>query len=114
MGRLRWSHCSRGRPALRWLRDLLREVIDPEIGVNIVDLGLVYDVRLPADGVVAVRMTLTTPGCPLGGYLDDAIHAVLWGAPGVTEVDVQIVWDPPWDPDQMMTDRAKRQLGWSR
>jgi metal-sulfur cluster biosynthetic enzyme len=103
-----------GQPSPEMLRDLLREVIDPEIGINIVDLGLVYDVRLTGDGVAMIRMTLTTPGCPLGGYIDDAIHETLWGAPGVTDVDVRIVWDPPWDPDQMMTDRAKQQLGWRR
>jgi hypothetical protein len=61
-------------------RELLREVIDLEIGINIVGLGLVYDVRL-AVGVVAVRMTLTTPGCLLGGYINDAIHQCLRGAP---------------------------------
>lgn len=103
-----------GQASAERLRDLLREVIDPEVGINIVDLGLVYGVRLSADGAASVRMTLTTPGCPLGGYLDDAIHGVLWGVPGVTEVDVQIVWDPPWDPDQMMSDWAKQQLGWCR
>ncbi|MGH3394289.1 MAG: metal-sulfur cluster assembly factor [Streptosporangiaceae bacterium] len=99
-------------PAL--LRELLRDVIDPEIGINIVDLGLVYEARLPGDGVAVVVMTLTTPGCPLSGYLDDAIHECLFGTPGVSEVDVQIVWDPPWDPDEMLSDWAKEQLGWRR
>jgi metal-sulfur cluster biosynthetic enzyme len=103
-----------GQASPEMLRDLLREVIDPEIGINIVDLGLVYDVQLSGDGVAMIRMTLTTPGCPLGGYIDDAIHETLWGAPGVTGVDVRIVWDPPWDPDQMMSERAKEQLGWRR
>ena len=103
-----------GQASADVLRELLREVIDPEIGINIIDLGLVYDVQVAADGLVTVRMTLTTPGCPLGGYIDDAIHGMLWGAPGVTDVDVQLVWEPPWDPDQMMTDQAKQQLGWSR
>ncbi|MGH3376379.1 MAG: metal-sulfur cluster assembly factor [Actinoallomurus sp.] len=92
--------------------DLLREVIDPELGVDIVDLGLVYDVRV-ADGLALVRMTMTTPGCPLGGYLDDAVRGCLWGAPGVEEVDVRIVWYPPWRPE-MMSGAAKAQLGWSR
>ena len=92
------------------LRELLREVIDPELGVNIVDLGLVYDIRL-SDGVAAVRMTLTTPGCPLSAYMDDAVRSSLYGAPGVEDVDMQIVWDPPWSPD-MMSDAAKAQLGW--
>jgi metal-sulfur cluster biosynthetic enzyme len=96
------------------LRDLLRDVIDPEIGINIVDLGLLYDVRLSDDGVAAIRMTLTTPGCPLGGYLTDAIHDTLEAVPGVAGVDVQIVWEPSWDPDEMMSDWAKDQLGWKR
>jgi metal-sulfur cluster biosynthetic enzyme len=93
-------------------RELLREVIDPELGVNIVDLGLVYDVRV-LDGMARVWMTLTTPGCPLSAYLDDAIRAALDGVPGVDTVDVRIVWEPPWHPE-MMSDAAKRQLGWLR
>lgn len=96
------------------LRDLLRDVIDPEIGINIVDLGLVYEVRLSGDSTATVRMTLTTPGCPLGGYLDDAVREALWGVPGVRDIDVRIVWDPPWDPDTMMSAWAKTQLGWRR
>ena len=103
-----------GRPSADTLRDLLRDVIDPEIGINIVDLGLLYYTRLSGDGMAAIRMTLTTPGCPLGGYLTDAIHDTLQDVPGVTGVDVQIVWDPPWDPDKMMSDWAKDQLGWRR
>lgn len=99
-------------PAL--LRELLREVIDPEIGINIIDLGLVYDIGLSGGGVAMIRMTLTTPGCPLGGYIDDAIRDTLRGTLGVNDVDVQIVWDPPWDPDAMMSDGAKEQLGWRR
>jgi metal-sulfur cluster biosynthetic enzyme len=102
-----------GEPDAGMLREMLREVIDPEIGLNIVDLGLVYDVRL-ADGLAVVRMTLTTPGCPLGGYIDDAIRQCLWDAPGVDDVDVRIVWEPAWDPDTMMSDWAKDQLGWTR
>jgi metal-sulfur cluster biosynthetic enzyme len=103
-----------GKASPEALRELLREVIDPEIGINIVDLGLVYDVGLSGDGVASVRMTLTTPGCPLGGYIDDEIRDILWGAPGVADIDVRIVWDPPWDPDEMMSDWAKDQLGWRR
>lgn len=103
-----------GQPGPDTLRDLLRDVIDPEIGINIVDLGLLYDVRLSAGGMAAIRMTLTTPGCPLGGYLTDVIHDTLRDVPGVTGIDVQIVWEPPWDPDGMMSDWAKDQLGWNR
>ena len=104
----------KGEPSPEVLRDLLRDVIDPEIGLNIVDLGLVYDVGLAGDGVAVIRMTLTTPGCPLGGYITDSINDTLASVPGVTDVDVRIVWDPPWDPDAMMSDWAKDQLGWKR
>lgn len=103
-----------GKPGPDTLRDLLRDVIDPEIGINIVDLGLIYDISLPGDGAVAVTMTLTTPGCPLGGYLTDSINDTLQDVPGVSAVDVRIVWDPSWDPDAMMSDWAKDQLGWKR
>lgn len=95
-----------------YYQELLREVIDPELGVNIVDLGLVYDVRV-ADGVARIRMTLTTPGCPLSAYFDDAVSTSLSGAPGVNDTEVEIVWDPPWSPD-MMSDAGKAQLGWQR
>ncbi len=99
-----------GGPAA--LHELLRLVIDPEIGINIVDLGLVYEVSEGEHGAVTVRMSLTSPGCPMGGYMEGAIQDVLWGAAGVDEVEVQIVWDPPWDPHAMMSDWAKTQLGW--
>lgn len=103
-----------GQPGPGTLRDLLRDVIDPEIGINIVDLGLLYDVRLSGDGTAMITMTLTTPGCPLGGYLTEAIDETLRVVPGVTDIDVRIVWEPPWDPDEMMSDWAKDQLGWNR
>jgi metal-sulfur cluster biosynthetic enzyme len=91
------------------IRELLREVYDPELGVNIVDLGLVYDVRND-DGDVYVRMTLTTPGCPLHDTITSAVERILDGQPGIRSVKVDIVWDPPWSPDRM-SEEAKRQLG---
>lgn len=91
--------------------EALHRVIDPEVGVNIVDLGLVYDLTVDADAV-RVTMTMTTPACPLGPYLANAVESCLWQFPEVEGVDVQIVWDPPWDAHTMMTDAAKRQLGW--
>lgn len=94
------------------LMDLLHEVIDPELGVNIVDLGLIYGVRV-VERMFHVRMTLTTPGCPLSGYIDDEVRRTLSGAPGVDDTVTEIVWDPPWSPD-MMSDLAKDQLGWRR
>ncbi len=93
------------------LRELLREVIDPELGVNIVDLGLVYELAVSSDGIARVCMTLTTPGCPLGAYLDDGVRDALTGLPGISDVDLHVVWEPPWSPE-MMTDAAKRALGW--
>ncbi|PRZ42877.1 metal-sulfur cluster biosynthetic enzyme [Antricoccus suffuscus] len=90
--------------------DLLQQVIDPEIGVNIVDLGLVYGIRI-SDRVALIRMTLTTPGCPLSAYMEDSVHRTLWGAPGIDDVDLQIIWEPAWS-TEMMSTRAKQELGW--
>lgn len=88
----------------------LREVIDPELGVNVVDLGLILDVRI--DGRhVDVRMTLTTTGCPLHGTITREAEMRVGRVKGVRTVDVQLVWDPPWTPDRM-TEEGKRQLGW--
>lgn len=95
----------------RQVWDALREVLDPELGINIVDLGLVYDVAVE-DGHVRVAVTMTTPACPLHGYVLDAIEFVLRrDLPQVRSVDVRLVWDPPWHPEMMSAD-AKRQLGW--
>lgn len=97
------------RPEL--VRGLLRSVLDPELGVNIVDLGLVYDVAVDGDGTVLIEMTLTTPGCPLGGFLEDQIRACLMPLPQVRDVLLELVWEPPWEP-AAMSDAAKEQLGW--
>ena len=88
----------------------LRDVIDPELGVNVVDLGLVYGIEI--DGRhVTVRMTLTTPGCPLHGTITREADMRVGRVRGVRTVDVQLVWDPPWTPERL-TDEGKRQLGW--
>jgi metal-sulfur cluster biosynthetic enzyme len=91
---------------------LLHRVIDPELGVNIVDLGLLHGVVIASDGSVEIEMTLTTPGCPLGGFLDDEIRACLVQLPQVRDVSVRLVWEPPWEP-QAMSDAARAQLGWA-
>jgi metal-sulfur cluster biosynthetic enzyme len=91
--------------------DRLCEVIDPELGVNIVDLGLVYNVQASAAGEVEVTMTLTSPGCPLGGYMEDEINAGLRSLAGVAAVRVAIVFDPPWGPEKM-SDAGREMLGW--
>jgi metal-sulfur cluster biosynthetic enzyme len=93
------------------VRRLLRAVLDPELGVNIVDLGLVYEIAVDAGGTVAIEMTLTTPGCPLGGFLEDEIRACLTQLPQVRDVEVVVVWEPRWEP-AAMSDAAKEQLGW--
>ena len=91
------------------VRDALRLVVDPEIGVNIVDLGLVY--RIEVEGTRArIAMTMTTPTCPLVDYLKELVtSAVRQHVPDVVHVDITIEWEPPWDPD-MMSDEARRQL----
>jgi metal-sulfur cluster biosynthetic enzyme len=91
--------------------ELLHEVIDPELGVNIVDLGLLRDVELSGAGDVAISMTLTTPGCPLAGFIEDEIQDCLAQVPKVGRVRVELEWEPPWDPEQM-TDAARAELGW--
>ena len=94
------------------IRSGLAQVIDPELGVNIVDLGLVYRLTVKGDKVEVV-MTMTSPACPLGGQLaSEAEAAVRRSAPEVTEIDVRLVLFPPWHPG-LMSDAARRQLGWN-
>jgi probable FeS assembly SUF system protein SufT len=94
--------------------DRLRTVYDPEIPVNIVDLGLVYDLRiLPASAAgerVEVKMTLTAPGCGMGGAIAADAQSKIAAVPGVAEAEVQVVWDPPWSAE-MMTPEGKKILG---
>ena len=89
--------------------DTLRQVIDPEIGCNIVDLGLVYSVRIEG-GKVTVVMTLTTPGCPMHESICFGVQTALLGLEDVLDADVQLVWDPPWNPS-MMTDAGRTATG---
>jgi metal-sulfur cluster biosynthetic enzyme len=91
------------------VRDALREVIDPEIGVNIVDLGLVYGVAIDGRDIT-ITMTMTSPACPLRDYLESLVEsAVSSRLPEVRKVSIDITFDPPWS-DQMMSDTARRQL----
>lgn len=92
--------------------DVLRQVVDPELGINIVDLGLVYSMEV-AEGSIRVVMTMTTPACPMNVYLSEAVEAALRArCPQAHSVRVDVVWDPPWDP-HMMSDLAKQELGWA-
>jgi len=90
--------------------DVLREVYDPEIPVNIYELGLVYSVDVTPEGAVSIQMTLTSPGCPVAVSLPVEVEMRVREIPGVTSVKVDIVWDPPWTPD-MISEAGKLQLG---
>jgi FeS assembly SUF system protein len=90
--------------------DAIRTVFDPEIPVNIMELGLIYDVVVDASGVAGIRMTLTAPGCPAAQSLPVEVARKVAAVPGVTDVKVDIVWDPPWTKDRM-SEAAKLQLG---
>jgi metal-sulfur cluster biosynthetic enzyme len=83
------------------VRKALRAVKDPELGINIIDLGLVYDVEVSDAGKVHVRMTLTSPGCPAGGEIIQGVRDVAGELEGVSEVDVELVWEPYWTPEKM-------------
>jgi FeS assembly SUF system protein len=87
----------------------LREIFDPEIPVNIYDLGLIYGVEID-DGHVIVTMTLTTPHCPVAESMPGEVEMRVGAVPGVGSAEVNLVWDPPWDP-QKMSDEAKLELG---
>lgn len=92
-------------------REALRGVIDPEAGMNIVDLGLVYRIEAAAERV-RVEMTMTTPSCPVGPMLvDEAKAAIRAALPDIAAIEVELVWEPPWSA-AMMSERAKRHFGW--
>jgi len=90
--------------------EALKSCFDPEIPVNIYELGLIYEVKVDDSGGVAIKMTLTTPHCPAAQSLPPEVHDKVRSVPGVTSVDVDVVWDPPWNPS-MMSEAARLQLG---
>lgn len=79
----------------------LENVIDPELGIDIVNMGLIYDVELSEDGLCTVTMTLTTMGCPLAGHIEQDVRRSLSDIPEVKDIDVNIVWSPPWGKEKM-------------
>jgi FeS assembly SUF system protein len=101
-------------PADAPLRDriiaAMRTVYDPEISVNIYDLGLIYGIDIDAQGKVDIDMTLTAPGCPVAGILPGQVEDAVRAVDGVRSVHVELVWDPPWDQDRI-SDEAKLSLG---
>lgn len=96
-------------PTKEEVYEALQTCYDPEIPVNIVDLGLIYDVAIN-DDKVAVKMTLTAPGCGMGGIIANQAREKILDLPGVKEATVDLVWDPPWDPSRM-SEEAKQRLG---
>jgi metal-sulfur cluster biosynthetic enzyme len=99
------------KPSVAGQRDALRAVVDPEHGVNIVDIGLVYDI-LVAESLACVTMTLTSPACPMGDIILHEVGVTLRKQlPQGYELDIKVVWEPPWDP-KMMNDNARAHFGW--
>jgi FeS assembly SUF system protein len=88
----------------------LRTIFDPEIPVNIYDLGLIYDLDVDDEGKVFIRMTLTAPACPVAEKFPGTVESRLYSVPGVSEVRVELVWDPPWTRDKL-SEEAKLRLG---
>ena len=100
-----------GKIDLEEVRALLRQVIDPEVGINIVDLGLIYGLEV-RDDTILIRLTMTSPACPLGDVIVSDIDAVLDAAiPQDIGIKVQLVWEPPWSPE-MMAPEARKHFGW--
>ena len=90
--------------------DALKSVYDPEIPVDIYELGLIYDVEISEDGDALVTMTLTTPHCPVAESLPNEVELRVLSVPGIRDAEVKLVWDPPWDPSRM-SDEARLELG---
>jgi metal-sulfur cluster biosynthetic enzyme len=91
------------------LYDALKQIYDPEVGINIVDMGLIYSLEVE-DSKVDLTMTLTSPGCPAGPQILSQVDSALKALDGVDDVDIKVVWSPPWTPD-MLSEEARDQLG---
>ncbi len=90
--------------------EALKSIYDPEIPVDIYELGLIYDVQVSADGDAVVSMTLTTPNCPVAESMPAEVELRVLSVPGIRDAEVKLVWDPPWDPSKM-SDEARLELG---
>lgn len=93
------------------VREHLRTINDPELNVNIVDLGLIYGIEIEDEGKVVVKMTLTSPACPLGAVIQAQVHQALTKLPWVKDPRVELVWSPRWDPRTMASEDARMELG---
>lgn len=104
-------HANAGAAIDQEFGDALRDVVDPEIGVNIVDLGLLYRAKWTVDGI-GVLMTMTSPSCPVAEVLVDEVRGALRRSfPDAAAISIELVWDPPWSPARI-SDEGRRQLGW--
>ena len=99
-----------GHPLLPGIVTALKSVFDPEIPVNIYELGLIYKIEIDPENNVAVKMTLTAPGCPVAGEMPEQVRGAVAGVDGLGDVDVELVWEPGWQPG-LMAETAKLQLG---
>lgn len=92
------------------IAECLRGVIDPEVGINIVDLGLLYDLQVE-EGQATVRLTMTTPACPMSSYIRQQVGTALQRVPGLRRIITELVWDPPWSPQMMDPEVSMRRFG---
>ena len=99
-------------PAVATIHATLRELLDPEVGLNVVDLGMIGDVTVAGDGAVIVELLPTTPGCPMHEALANGVQRLVGDLPGVSAVEVHFVSAPPWTPDRIAPE-ARALLGWS-
>jgi metal-sulfur cluster biosynthetic enzyme len=93
------------------VREHLRTIMDPELGISIVDLGLIYGIVIEGEGKVVVKMTLTSPACPVGAVIQAQVHQALVKLPWVKDPRVDLVWTPRWDPRTMASEDARMELG---
>jgi len=96
-------------PEQALIYEKLKEIYDPEVGINIVDMGLIYSLDI-ADSKVEITMTLTSPGCPAGAQILSQVDSQVKTVDGIEDVDIKVVWSPPWSPD-MLSEEARDQLG---
>ncbi len=106
-----WDAANPHAPLEQKILQNLKKVYDPEIPMNIVDLGLIYELHWTDDSTVKITMTLTAPGCPVAGILAEEVKAAAQAAGGIKEAIVDLIWEPPWTPDRM-SDLAKRTFGY--
>ncbi len=97
-------------PIVKKIYEALNEIIDPEIGIGIADLGLIYDVELRDDNSVQIKMTLTSQGCPAAGSIPEQVKLEVGAIAEVRDVNVEVIWDPPWDPSRI-TPEGRQKLG---